>query len=117
MTEEIRKKKKDHPRFKRPNVGRTKRSRLDDKWKRPRGQGNKQRKKLNKAGKWPTIGYGNSDLIKNVHPCGFKEVIVHTIKELTNLENVAIRIGATVGKRKKIKIIEKAKEKGLKILN
>ncbi len=117
MTEEIRKKKKDHPRFKRPNVGRSKRSRLDDKWKKPRGQGNKQRKKLNQAGKWPTIGYKNPEELRGVHPCGLREVLVNNVDDLTNLEKVAIRVAAKVGKRKKIQIIEKAKEKGLKILN
>ena len=117
MTEEIRKKKKDHPRFKRPNVGRSTRSRLDDNWRKPRRQGNKQRKKLNKAGKWPTIGYKNPEELQNVHPCGLKEILINNVNDLENLEGVAIRIASGTGKRKKIEIVKKANEKGLKILN
>ena len=117
MTEEIKKMKKGHPRFKRPNVGRSKRSRLEDKWVKPRGQGNKQRKRLNQAGKWPTIGYKNPEEIRGVHPCGLREVLVNNVNELNNLEKVAVRISAGVGKKKKIEIVKKAEEKGLKVLN
>ncbi|MFA5382713.1 MAG: eL32 family ribosomal protein [Candidatus Micrarchaeia archaeon] len=118
MTEEIRKKKKGHPRFKRPNVDRSKRSRLADKWKKPSGQGNKQRQRLNQAGKWPTIGYKNSKTVYGVHPCGLKEIIINNIKEVENAsKDIAIRIGGKVGELKRIKIKKIAKEKGIKVLN
>jgi len=119
--------KRRHPRFKRPNVGRTKRSRLKDTWRRPRGKGNKQRQKLKKAGKRPSIGYGNQ--VKHIHPKGGKEILISSPKQLDRLKDrlknetktvgkvAFIRIAAAVGKRKRIEIMNKANLLGLYVLN
>ena len=103
--------KKKHPKFKRQNVGRTKRSRLKDKWKKPRGKGNKLRQKLKQAGKWPTIGYKNASSIRGKHPTGVEEVIVHNVKDVEKVEKDAIRIASKVGKKKRIEIINAVKIK------
>ena len=112
-------KKKGHPRFKRPNVGRTKRSRLKDKWRKPRGVGNKQRQKLKQAGKRPSIGYGNKN--KHIHPRGKKEIVVHNLNQLNEYKNRGdeffIRIGSSVGVNKRIKMLKLANEFGLYVLN
>ena len=121
MVEKNKKKKKGHPKFKRPNVGRTKRSRLKDKWRKPRGKGNKQRQKLKQAGRWPTIGYKNPKKIRGKHPTGVEEIVVNNVKDVETIqketEKTAIRIASKVGKKKRIDIIKKADEKGLRVLN
>ncbi len=111
--------KRKHPRFKRTNVGRTKRSRLKDVWRRPRGTGNKQRQKLKKAGKLPSIGYSNPRSVRDTHPLGKPEVIVHNLSELEEHKgkDVVVRIAGTVGKRKKTELLARAKEYGLHVVN
>jgi len=46
-----------------------------------------------------------------------KEVLVYSLKELAGLKNVAVRISAGIGKKKKIVIVAEAKKLGLRILN
>jgi large subunit ribosomal protein L32e len=54
-----------------------------------------------------------------MHPSGFLEVRVFTPDELTGIDPAcyAIRIGASVGGRKRAIILEKANSAGLKVLN
>lgn len=111
------KKKIKKPKFLRQESWRYKR--LDSSWRRPKGKSSKMR--LSKKG-WPpkvSIGYGFPKYLKNLHPSGLKEVLVFNPKELENIdpEKEAVRIGHTVGKRKRLHIMEKAKELGIKVLN
>jgi large subunit ribosomal protein L32e len=57
--------------------------------------------------------------VRNLHPSGFKEVIVYNPDDLNNLDPTiqAARIAHTVGRRKRLKILEKAKELHIRILN
>ena len=105
------------PHFKRPNLGRSKRSRLDDKWKRPRGVGNKQRQKLKQT--WPivSIGYSRKRSERGKHPSGLKEVIVSSVNELKGLKDVIVRIAGSVGIKKRLEIEKRATENKLKIAN
>ncbi|MEM4368553.1 MAG: eL32 family ribosomal protein, partial [Candidatus Anstonellales archaeon] len=78
----LKSKKKKHPIFKQPNFGRTKRKRVKDRWRKPRGIDNAQAKKLKKAGRLPRIGYKNTDVIRNLHPSGRKEVLIENLNQL-----------------------------------
>lgn len=83
------------------------------KWRRPRGKHSKVREKRKSYPKQPSIGYGapREEKIKKQ----FK--LIHNVEELESCkENEAVVI-AHVGKKKRKEIIEKAKEKGIKILN
>ena len=93
--------------------------RLGDGWRKPKTRTNKIRKKLKGKKPMPVIGYGTPKQIKYNHPSGLKEIIISNSKELEKIdkEKECIRIGGTVGNRKKIEIVKKAKKKGLKILN
>ena len=88
-----------------------------DKWRKPRGQNSKKRLHIRKAGKLPRIGYGQPKLIRGLHPCGKYTVVVNNIHELESIGDRAAYIGRTVGKKKKVEILQKAKELGVKILN
>lgn len=92
---------------------------VKENWRRPRGIDSKMR--LKKKGKPPlaSIGYRNPQMVRGLHPTGFKEVIVYNIKDLEKIdpEREAIRIAGSVGKRKRINIIEKADELGIVVLN
>ena len=64
------------------------------------------------------VGYRSPRLVRGFHPSGFKEKLVHNVKDLENVnQNQVVRIGHTVGFAKKSKISEKAKELGVHILN
>jgi len=57
--------------------------------------------------------------VRGYHPSGYQEVLVHTPAQLEGLdaETQAVRIGRTVGGRKRALIQRRALELGLKILN
>ncbi len=116
--EKLRSMKVKHPRFKRANVGRPDRRRLDDKWRKPRGEDNKQRSHRSDRGALPNVGYRNPKSVRGLHPSGYREVLIRSIKDLEGLEgDVAIRLASSIGKRKRDLIVNKAKEMGLKVLN
>jgi len=93
--------------------------RLDEAWRRPRGRDSKMR--LEVKG-WPPkakVGYGSPRTVRGLHPSGYQEVLVHNPEELRKLDPAkqAARIAGPVGKKKRIEIIELAKELGIKVLN
>ncbi|MEZ0346543.1 MAG: 50S ribosomal protein L32e [Infirmifilum sp.] len=94
--------------------------RLDDVWRSPR-RSLENKIRLQRKGFPPLVkvGYRGPSKVRGLHPSGFQEVIVHTPEELENIDpNVqAVRIASTVGRRKRIEIIKKADEKGIRILN
>ena len=110
-------KKRKHPKFTRPNYGRSSRSRIKDNWRRQRGIDNKKRAKIAYMGCSPSIGYGQPAEIKYTHPLGLKEVLVQSPKEIAGLANVLIRIAKGVGRKKREEIYALAQKAGLKILN
>jgi len=93
--------------------------RVKKSWRRPRGIDSKMR--LKKKGKPPlvSIGYRNPKLVRGLHPTGFREVIVYNVKDLEKVDpdREAVRIAGSVGRRKRIEIIEKADELGIVVLN
>jgi large subunit ribosomal protein L32e len=93
--------------------------RVKPNWRKPKGKSSRMRRKIKGWPKLVSIGYGNKKELKNLHPSGYKPVIVYTIKDLEkiNKETQAIVIAHTVGEKKRLQILEKAKELGLKVLN
>ena len=105
------------PNFKRQEWFRYKK--LGEKWRKARGKTSKTRRYEKGKPAMPSIGYGSPKATKGLHPSGYKDVLVRNIKELESLDPAtqAGRISATVGKRKKEVMLERAKELGIKILN
>ena len=65
------------------------------------------------------IGYRGPAAVRGLHPSGFEEVMVYNVDGLTNVDpNVqAVRIGGTVGTKKRLDIQAKADELGIRVLN
>ncbi len=103
--------------FKRDGYG--KKRQLSDSWRKPRGQHNKQREQKKAKGALPKPGFGSPVAVRGMHPSGFFEVLVTSLKDLEGLDakTQAVRLGATVGMRKRIIIQEQAVAAGLKVLN
>jgi len=109
--------KKKKPRFIRQQLWQFKK--LDDVWRRPRGRHSKQRRHFKYRPPMPRIGYASPKKVRGLHPSGFKEKLVYNVKDLEKIDasKEAIRIAHTVGKKKRMEIIAKADELGIKVLN
>lgn len=99
--------------FKRQNRAVDKR--VGEAWRKPRGIDNKQRIQLRSTGALPRIGYRTACKVRGLHPSGCREKLVFTTKDLE--KGFAVRLGGTLGKRKRSAIIAEAKKMGLKVLN
>jgi len=109
-------KRHDKPWFKRDDY--EKKKKLTPSWRKPRGLFNKMRRGFPDKGPVVQVGYGAPSAIRGVHPSGFEEVLVNTLTDLDEATpHQAVRIGRTVGARKKQIILERAFAKGLKVLN
>jgi large subunit ribosomal protein L32e len=103
--------------FKRDGYG--KKKQLSDSWRKPRGQHNKQREQKKAKGALPKPGFGSPIAVRGMHPSGFFEVLISSVKEFEGIDpkTHAIRIGATVGERTRVGLQEKAIAEGFKVLN
>ena len=116
MTDQSDKKRK---RKKFNREGQHKKKSVPGSWRKPRGKHSNARLKKKHAAKMPNPGYRTDKDIRGLHPSGYEDVIVHNTDDLEDLnpETDAARISGTVGGRKKAKILEKAEDQDIKVLN
>jgi large subunit ribosomal protein L32e len=93
--------------------------RVKEHWRRPRGIDNRMRRSFKGWPKLVKIGYGSPKLARYLHPSGYNDILVYNVNDLLKLDKDrdAARIGASVGRRKRIQILKKAKELNIKVLN
>ena len=105
------------PKFKRLNVH--SHVRVKDNWRKPRGIDSKQRQKLKAYGAQPDVGYRTPRAERHLHPSGLHEVLVAHEKDLQGIDakKFAVRFSSTLGRKKRITLEKKVKEKAFKILN
>jgi large subunit ribosomal protein L32e len=92
---------------------------LKENWRRPRGLDNKMRRKIKG---WPptvSVGYKGPKVARGLHPSGYREILVHNAKEISEVDpkTQAARIAHTVGKKKRAQIIAAARKRKVVILN
>ena len=65
------------------------------------------------------IGFRGPAEVRGLHPSGFEEVMVYNVEGLEGVDpkSQAIRIGGTVGTKKRIVIQDRADELGIRVLN
>ena len=110
--------RKAHPKFRRQEWFRYKRlSRTG--WKKPRGDDSSQRKNRKYRSPMARVGYGKVAAARDLHPSGFREVLVHRPEDLDGIDPAvqAARVGGTVGGRTRALIHERADELGIRVLN
>ena len=93
--------------------------RLAENWRKPKGKDNKMRKQKSGMPAIVKVGYRGPRAARGLHPSGYRDNVIHNTAELSKLDpkNDAARIGHTVGKKKRIEIISKSVELGIKVLN
>ncbi len=94
-------------------------SKMSESWRRPRGLDHKMRRKIKG---WPPMvstGYKGPKIARGLHPSGLREVLVHNVDEVSEVDTMvqAARIAHTVGKKKRALIIAEAKKKKITVLN
>lgn len=109
--------KKRTPHFLRDEGFRYKR--IPKNWRRPSGYTSKLRINLKYRPSKVRVGFRAPKVVRGLHASGFEEVMVHTIKELETIDpkKQAVRIGGTVGTKKRLEIAKRADELAIRVLN
>lgn len=109
--------KKRAPKFRRQEWFRF--TKLGEKWRKPRGSDSKMRLGIRGKSALVSIGYRSPRSVRGIHPSGLFEILVHGPRDLEGLDagKQAIRIASGVGGRKREKILARAKELGIRVLN
>ncbi|MFH0832050.1 MAG: eL32 family ribosomal protein [archaeon] len=90
--------------------------RKKQRWRKPKGRHNKLRAKKRSVGKMPGVGYRSPRTVRgSLH--GLKPVMIYNVSQLQNLKSGEIAVVANVGAKKRITILEKAGQSGIKISN
>eukprot|EP01091_Cochliopodium_minus_P002921 TRINITY_DN12758_c0_g1_i1.p1 TRINITY_DN12758_c0_g1~~TRINITY_DN12758_c0_g1_i1.p1 ORF type:complete len:134 (-),score=17.94 TRINITY_DN12758_c0_g1_i1:141-542(-) len=95
--------------------------RLKGNWRRPHGIDNAARRRFKGQIPMPNIGYGTERKLRHVLPSGFKKFRVFNAGELDVLlmqnRKYGAEIAGAVSVKKRIQIIERARQLDIKILN
>ena len=95
-----------------------KRKRVNKKWRRPRGIHNKQRQSFKGNLVNVSIGYRMPAELRGLNRNGLMVRRVSTLAELQKIDKKAdIMVVASVGKKRKIELLKKAKELGITVQN
>ena len=110
--------KKVQPKFRRQEWFRYSRLKRTG-WRKPKGYQSSQRMNRKYRSPMARVGYGKIASVRNLHPSGFEEVLVHRPEDLDGIDPAvqAARVGSTVGGRKRVFIHERADELGIRVLN
>ncbi|QLD84713.1 50S ribosomal protein L32e [Natronomonas halophila] len=110
-------KREGKPQFNRQDYHKKKRTPTS--WRNPRGDRSKQRRGVKGKGDKVQAGFRTPKAVRGKHPSGFEEVRVENVDDLEGVDGdtEAVRIGSTVGARKRERIEEVAEEEGIRVLN
>lgn len=94
-------------------------SKLGEKWRKPKGIHSKMKRQLKRRPPMVDIGFRGPVAARDLHPSGFEEVLVYNVDGLENIDpkKQAVRIGGTVGTKKRMAIEDRADELGIRVLN
>jgi len=93
--------------------------RVKESWRRPMGVTNRIRRRRRGWPKMASVGYKTPDELRHLHPSGLREVNVHRVEDLERFDakTCVARISHTVGEKKRVAIVNRAKELQIRIVN
>ena len=90
-------------------------------WRKPKGIDGRVRRRFKGAIPMPSIGYGSDKKTRNIHPNGFKSVVVSNVAELEMLmmhnRTYAATVAHSVSSRVRRDIIERAEQLAIRVTN
>ena len=94
-------------------------ARVKSRWRYPRGMHSKVRQRHKGRPALPSTGYGAARETRGKHESGLEIVMVHNAAglDLLNKESQGALISGTVGNKKKLVLLQSAKDKGITIIN
>ena len=94
-------------------------SKLGEKWRKPKGIHSKMKRQLKRRPPMVDVGFRGPVAARDLHPSGFEEVMVYNVDGLEGIDpkKQAVRIGGTVGTKKRMAIEDRADELGIRVLN
>lgn len=91
----------------------------DSSWRKPKGIDGRVRRRFKGALPMPSVGYGSNKKTRNVHPNGFKSVVVSNVSELEMLmmhnRTYAATIAHSVSSRVRRNIVERAEQLAIRV--
>ena len=96
-----------------------KRMKLNDKWRKPKGIHSKIRHRFKGRRKMPSPGYKSPAAVKGLHATGLKMIAIFSPGDVIkiNKDSEGIIIAGSVGSRKRLEILKKAREMKIIVLN
>jgi len=90
-------------------------------WRKPKGIDGRVRRRFKGAIPMPSIGYGSNKETRNIHPHGFKTVVVNNVSELEMLmmhnRTYAATIAHSVSSRVRREIVTRAEQLAIRVTN
>ncbi|KAF1989959.1 60S ribosomal protein L32-A [Aulographum hederae CBS 113979] len=90
-------------------------------WRKPKGIDNPVRRRFKGQAAMPKIGYGSNKKTRHMMPSGHKAFLVKNVADLDLLlmhnDVYAAEIGHAVSARKRVDIVTRAKQLGVKVTN
>jgi large subunit ribosomal protein L32e len=90
-------------------------------WRKPKGIDGRVRRRFKGAIPMPSIGYGSDKRTRNIHPHGFKTVVINNVSELDMLmmhnRTYAATVGHSVSSRVRKLIVERAQQIAVRVTN
>jgi len=95
--------------------------RVDPSWRKPKGIDNRVRRRFKGQAAMPKIGYGSNRKTRHLMPSGHKAFLVSNVADVDLLlmhnTTFAAEIAHSVSARKRIDIVARAKQLGVKVTN
>jgi large subunit ribosomal protein L32e len=95
--------------------------RVNPSWRKPKGIDGRVRRRFKGAIPMPSVGYGSNKETRNVHPHGFKTVVVSNVSELEMLmmhnRTYAATVAHAVSSRVRRDIVQRAEQLAIRVTN
>jgi len=91
---------------------------VDAPWREPRGIHSKMRQNIRSKGRQPSPGYQSPIAVRGAIPDGTKPTFIYGHKDMAKLpKGSAVLLSSTIGKKGREKVLAKAQELSIRVVN